>query len=373
VSVSFSHKVNQTQHMTSITAHRLHNQQIIGTGFKTPQALVAHMGAMQAQDYPMSRWAIGIRLPGSNDAQVEAALDAGELVRTHVLRPTWHLVSGQDARWMLALTEKHIRASFAARDRELGIDAKLYHQTIDLMVKALEGGQHLTRTEVMEALERGGIKTNSTLAVHFMFNAELAAVVCNGVTRGKEITYALMDEKVPPGLVLSREEALAELARRYFTSHAPATLQDFYWWSGLPMGDVRSALESIKAELRSLELEGKTYFLPLDSPDFVPQESVFFLPAFDEYCVSYKYREAVFKPIWHKEAITVNGIFKPIIVVNGQVVGTWKRTIKPKQVEIEALFFDKKDQLSTELVEREISAFGSFLGQPLVVKRVSAP
>lgn len=358
--------------MTSLTTHRLHNQQITSTGFKTPQALVAHMGAMQAQDYPMSKWAIGIRLPGSNDAQLETALDAGELVRTHVLRPTWHLVSGRDARWMLALTEKHIRAAYAARDRELGIDAKLYNRSIDLMVKALEGGQHLTRAELMETLEHGGIKTNSTLAVHFMFNAELSAVVCNGVMRGKEITYALMDEKVPPGLVFSREEALGELARRYFTSHAPATLQDFYWWSGLPMGDVRSALESIKGELRSFELEGKTYFLPLNSPDLEPKESVFFLPAFDEYCVSYKYREAVFKPIWHKEAITANGIFKPIIVVNGQVVGIWKRTIKPKQVEIEVLFFDQKDQLPIKLMEQKISAFGNFLGQTTVIKRVSA-
>ncbi|AEE52117.1 winged helix DNA-binding domain-containing protein [Haliscomenobacter hydrossis] len=348
---------------------RLHNQKIIQPDLSSPQALVAHMGAMQAQDYPMSKWAVGIRLPGRSDTRIEAALDAGEIVRTHVLRPTWHLVSGQDVRWMLALTAKSIKALSVARDRELGIDSALYTRCNDLIAKALEGGKNLTREEVMLELEKGGVPTNSSRAVHFMMNAEVDAIVCNGIMQGKKQTYALLDEKIPPGLVLTREEALATLAERYFTSHAPATVQDFQWWSGLPMSDARAGLEGIKSGLQSLVVEGKTYFFTEKSTTASPQNaSVFFLPAFDEYTVSYKYRSTVFDPTWHKEAITSNGIFKPIIVVNGLVLGIWKRTVQKNKVVIEPTFFDKKDTLPVEVMEKAVEGFGAFLGMEVSLK-----
>lgn len=355
------------------TAHiptlRLFNQKISTNHFDTPQALITHLGAVQAQDYPMSKWAFGARLPNATDAGVEAALDAGELVRTHVLRPTWHIVSGQDVRWMLALTGKHIKATAASRDRELGIDAALYLRTNDLIAKALEGGKNLTREEVMQELEKGGVATNSSRAVHFMMNAELDGIVCNGVMRGKKQTYALLDEKVKPGLVLSREEALANLAGRYFTSHAPATLHDFQWWSGLPMSDVRSGLESIKSSLESFESGGKTYFMGERSPPASPSESsVFFLPAFDEYTVSYKDRSTVSDPQWHKNAITSNGIFKPIIVRDGLVIGIWKRTVQKNKVVVEVEFFDSKDVLEQGVMEKAVAGFGRFLGLEVVVK-----
>lgn len=354
---------------THIPHLRLHNQKITQPDLNTPQALVAHMGAMQAQDYPMSKWAVGVRLPGVSDAGIEAALDAGEIVRTHVLRPTWHLVSGQDLRWMLALTGKHIKALSVARDRELGIDTALYIRCNDLISKALEGGKNLTREEVMLELEKGGVPTNSSRAVHFMMNAEVDGIVCNGIMQGKKQTYALLDEKIPPGLVLTREESLTALAERYFTSHAPATVQDFQWWSGLPMSDARTGLEHIKSSLQSVVVEGKTYFFTEKSTTTPTQNpSIFFLPAFDEYTVSYKYRSTVFEPTWHKEAITSNGIFKPIIVVNGLVQGIWKRTVQKNKVVIEPTFFDKKDTLPMELMEKAVEGFGAFLGMEVVLK-----
>jgi hypothetical protein len=309
----------------------------------------------------MSKWAVGLRLPGATDALIEAALDSGMLVRTHVLRPTWHLVSGQDVRWMLALTGKHIKATSASRDRDLGLNAALYTRANDLIVKALEGGKHLTREEVMRELESGGIHTNSSLAVHFMMNAETDALVCNGRMRGKEQTYTLLDEKVPKGPMLSREEALSTLALRYFTSHAPATLADFHWWSGLPMPDARVGLESAKKHLQSFTWEGKTYWIGEETATNIT-ESVFFLPAFDEYTVSYKDRSPVFEPRWHKEAITSNGIFKPIIVVNGQVVGTWKRTVQRNNVLLEPIFFDGAKALPLDILEKATQPFGAFLG-----------
>ncbi len=320
------------------------------------------MGAIQAQDYPMSKWAIGLRVPKSTEASIEAALDAGELVRTHVMRPTWHIVSGNDVRWMLALTGPNIKKAMTSYDRSMGIDAKMYTKTNDLIAKALEGGQNLTRKEIMEAIKIGGIETNSSRAIHFMANAEVDAICCNGVMRGKEPTYALLDEKIPKGLVLSREESLTELAKRYFTSHAPATLPDFHWWSGLSMPDARAGLESIKSALESFVFDEKTYFLPKGTLDAKVDDTVFLLPAFDEYCVSYKDRKAVFDPQWHKNAITNNGIFKPIIVVNGKVHGIWKRTIGKNKVTMDYDFFDKNGGVQQAALEARTAQFRAFLG-----------
>jgi hypothetical protein len=350
----------------SISACRLHQQQITNKTFATPQSLVGYMGAIQAQDYPMSKWAIGLRVSESTDTEIEAALDSGQLVRTHVLRPTWHIVSGQDVRWMLAISKKQIKSAMSSYDKTLGIDAATYHKTNYLIIKALED-KCLTRAEVMNEIEKGGIATNSSRAVHFMMNAEIEGIVCNGVMRGKEQTYALMDEKVPKGLVFSHEEAVSELAKRYFTSHAPATIQDFNWWSGLGMGDCRKGLESIKSQLQSFDMDGKTYFIPKDLADIPFKESIFFLPSFDEYCVSYKNRDAVFNAAWQSNAITSNGIFKPIIVVNGQVVGIWKRTHKPKTIAIETTFFDERDSVSTQEIENQIRSFGAFLQKPISI------
>ncbi len=350
--------------MSHIPFLRLKNQKITHTDLATPEALVAYLGAVQAQDYPMSKWAIGLRVKGSTDAHIESALDAGSLVRTHVLRPTWHIVSGHDVRWMLALTAKHIKAASASRDRDLGIDSALYSRCNDLIVKALEGGKHLTREAVMQELGKNGIETNPSRAVHFMMNAEVDGIVCNGKMQGSTLTYALLDEKVPKGPTYSREESISILAQRYFTSHGPAMLQDFHWWSGLPMPDARMGLESIKKQLQFFESDGKTYWFAETGPA-VADDSVFFLPAFDEYTVSYKDRAAVFDPQWHKEAITVNGIFKPIIVVNGQVKGIWKRTIQKKQVLVSPIFFNPKDKLPTEVLKHAIVPFSAFLNTHL--------
>jgi Winged helix DNA-binding domain len=346
--------------MSHIPFLRLKNHKITHNDLNTAQALVAYLGAVQAQDYPMSKWAIGLRVGGATDAQVEAALDTGALVRTHVLRPTWHIVSGHDVRWMLALTAKHIRAASAARDRDMGIDQALYTRCNDLIVKSLEGGKYLTREALMQELEKKGIETNSGRMIHFMMNAEVEGIVCNGKMQGNSQTYALMDEKVPKGPMYSREESISILALRYFTSHGPAMLQDFHWWSGLPMPDARMGMESIKKQLQSFESEGKTYWLA-EGGGVDPVDSVYFLPSFDEYTVSYKDRAAVFAPQWQKEAITINGIFKPMIVVNGRVTGIWKRTIQKNRVLVEPAFFDPQNKLSSEQMERAIAPFGAFL------------
>lgn len=357
-------------HASFIPAARLHWQRIAQPDLDTATSVATWMGALQAQDYAMCKWAIGLRAAGLTDEDVTAALDGGALVRTHVLRPTWHVVPAADVRWMLSLTGQRIKASAAVRDRDLGLDSALYRRANDLMAAALEGGNHLSREELMAALERGGIATNSSRAVHFMMNAETDGLVCNGPLRGKTHTYALLDERVPPAPAPTREEALCTLAKRYFTSHAPATLADFAWWSGLSMPDARTALESAKGSLQAFEADGRTFFAP---PDMVETgtSGVHLLAAFDEYCVSYKDRNAVFQPEWQGQAITSNGIFKPIVVVNGMVEGIWKRTVVKDQLLIEISFFRGSPACSIAELEQAAAKYGSFMGLPVCLKVVS--
>lgn len=354
----------------NLPAIRLSQQKIKRQDLSTPQEVVAYMGAMQAQDLEMSKWAVGLRLSNSTKTLIENALNDGSLVRTHILRPTWHIVSGQDVRWMMALTGKNIKTLAATYERKLGIDAALFVKANNLIIKALEGGKSLSRQELMQELEKGGIKTDSSRAVHFMMNAETDAIVCNGTPRGKEITYALLDEKVPKGLILNKEECLFTLAQRYFRSHSPATLQDFHWWSGLSMTDARAGLQSIQNELEQMEYEGKSYFIHRETEISDSEDSVFMLPAFDEYCVSYKDRSAVFDKHLQGQAITSNGIFKPIIVINGKVEGVWKRSIQKNKVLIEPTFFDASKKVDIEKLQSAAKAFGDFLKLEVEIKNL---
>lgn len=346
----------------NIAQQRLNNQRIIGTNFTKPQEVVAHLGAMQAQDYPMSKWAIGLRLPNATDESIEAAINDGSVVRTHILRPTWHLVAAQDIRWMLALTAPHIQQLMAYLYRQLELNSAILNRTESIIAKALEGNNHLTRTELMAELEKEGINTSDLRSAQLMFHVELNGLVCSGAMRGKQITYALMDERVAPTPALTRDEALAELAKRYFTSHGPATLPDFVWWSGLKVSDAKAGLEMVKSNLVSEKIGEQTYWLP-NHFHFEAQNSLHLLPAFDEFMVSYKDRTASLSADNHKAAITGNGIFKPIVVVNGKVEGIWKRTIQKDKVKIASeLFTTSFDNLQ---LDSALSHYAQFLGKKI--------
>lgn len=349
--------------LSDIAKLRLLNQQLIGTNFKTPKEIVAHLGAVQAQDYPMAKWAIGVRLPGSTNETIEQAIDNGEIIRTHIMRPTWHLVSSDDIRWMLKLTSPNINNGVAVMNRNLELNDNIFRQCNKVIEKSLAGGKHLTRQELMSEFQKAGIATNDLRSAHIMFRAEQDALVCNGSMRGKQLTYALLDERVPNGKTLEKDEALAKLAKRYFTSHAPATLKDFVWWSGLSVGNARVGLEAIKSDLICEEIEGQAYWLP-NTFSTPPEnlETVHFLPAFDEFMVSYKDRSASLNPVFAKDAITGNGIFKPIIVVNGEVIGIWKRSIKKNTVKIETQFFNSSDKFKKEIIAFTAESFGQFCG-----------
>lgn len=306
-------------------------------------------GAMQAQDYSMAKWAIGLRIPDGTEEKVEKAIADGKILRTHLMRPTWHFVAVRDIRWLIELSAPQLRSTSAATFRGFGLDAKTLNRTNTLIAKMLEGGKYLTRREIMSELKNSGIDSDNYRASYLMFSAEMEGIVCSGIKRGKEQTYALLDERVPKTAEFSHDEAIAELTKRYFTSHAPATLKDFVWWSGLPIANARKGLEINKSNLTTEEIEGQTYYLPKSfSVQKDKFDSLYLLPAFDEFMVAYKDRSASLDVHLSKEAITGNGIFKPIIITDGKVVGIWKRSFKKDSIIIEKKLFGELKEAENE-------------------------
>ncbi len=345
-----------------ILAHRLASQQIgVGERHSTPAALVAHLGAVQAQDYAGCKWALGLRLGNATEAAIEKAINEGELVRTHVLRPTWHLVAPADIRWMLALTAPRVNQANSSQYRKLGLDEATFKQSNKVIVKSLAANGFMQRAAIEQGLQAKGIATDGIRLTCMMMYAELAGHICNGPRQGKQFTYALMDERVPPAPVLKPDEALAELAKRYFTSHGPATIQDFVWWSGLTVADAKKGLEMIKVQLASEVVGGITHWFHSDiNAAMGAAQGVHLLPAFDEYTVAYKNRSTMLGKA-HKDKTPLE-ILNPVIVVDGLVAGTWRRTLKKGGVVVETMPFANFSKATTQAVAEAAQRYGEFIG-----------
>jgi len=342
---------------------RLINQQIERTAFKTVKGLVDWMGAMQAQDYGMAKWAIGARLPNATDLVVETAINNGEIIRTHILRPTWHFVSADDIYWMLALRAAPIKASLRTRHKQLGLSETIIAKSNLILGNVLRGGKSLTREELLPVLSKAGIPLDENRASHLLVRAELDGLVCSGAIKGRKLTYALLEERVPKTDIPTRDEALAKLAKKYFSSHGPATLADFAWWSGLSVADAMHALEMVKLNFNSETIEAQTYWFA-NSPSLhqTDNEAAYLLPAFDEVIISYKDRRAALPFENFSKAVSDNGIFRPMVVVNGQVTGRWKRSIKKGKVMVETELFQAPDQSTIRLIEDAAIPYGKFVG-----------
>jgi len=350
--------------LNEIALLRLVNQQIAAPEFKTAGEVVRWLGAVQAQDYKMSEWALGVRLPGSTEKTIESAINSGEIVRTHVLRPTWHLVSSADIHWMLKLSAPQIKSAARARDKELGLTESVFTRSNSIIEKALCNGNHLTREEMVKILGTAGFDNDNNRVSHLLMRAEIEGIIASGSTKAGKQTYALLADRVPKTVTLKRDEAVTELARRYFTSHGPATMQDFNWWSGLPVKECRQAIEEIKSSFVSETIGDETYWF---SPSVVVpkfyKDLVFLLPAYDEFTISYKNRTASLQFENQIKAVSNNGIFRPIIVQNGKVIGIWKRTLKHDKVFPETEFFISPDENLKKLIEREFISYANFIGK----------
>ncbi|HEX8922520.1 MAG TPA: winged helix DNA-binding domain-containing protein, partial [Pyrinomonadaceae bacterium] len=244
-----------------IAHRRLSNQQISGTLFKKPSEIVGWLGAVQAQDYLGSLWALGLRTQHAVEEEVEQAIAAGTIVRSWPLRGTLHYVAAADIRWMLKLGAPRTIARAASRYRELELDEATFAKSNRVLARALQGGKQLTRLELAAALNRAGIPTDGQRLIHLLNRSALDGLTCYAARRGKQFTFALLEEWVAEARTLERDEALAELARRYFTSRGPATLQDFVWWSGLTTADARAGLEMAKPHLTKEIIKGQTYWV----------------------------------------------------------------------------------------------------------------
>jgi hypothetical protein len=354
--------------LTDISNLRLINQQIAKPGFTTAGDIVSWMGAMQAQDYSMAKWALGIRLPGSTDELIESEIDKGKIIRTHALRPTWHFVSADDIYWMLDLTGTQIKASMKSRDKQLGLTENLVKKSNSIVEKALSGGNHLTREELVAELVRNHIDTGGNRASHLFLRAEIDGIICSGITKANKPTYTLLSEWVSGIGTLEREEALMKLARRYFTSHGPATLQDFVWWSGLSVNESKQALEMIRSDFDSETIDYKTYWFTNDfSVPRLENDLIYLLPAYDEFIISYQDRTASLPSGNHIKAVSDNGIFRPSILINGQVKGTWKRWIKKDKVILETNLFDSQDKTIKNRIEKASARFSHFLNKKVEI------
>ncbi|MDB4919791.1 winged helix DNA-binding domain-containing protein [Mucilaginibacter sp.] len=343
-----------------IAQQRLYTQHIAAQTFNTPAEIVKYMGAMQAQDYAGAKWAVGMRLQKSNDAAIDKALADGSIIRTHVLRPTWHFVGPADLRWMLNLSAHRIIALSASRERQLKLDNDIFKRSNDVLGKALAGSKQLNRLEMMDVLQQAGIDTNEQRFIHLLMRAELDQVICSGARQGKQFTYALFDDRVPKDNQRTKEEALSELVKRYFISRGPATLQDFAWWSGLTLADAKTGLEIIKSELTSTEVNGRTYWMAKDQPLINTKAPVaYLLPAFDEFAVAYSDRTAAVNSKYLVQARNV--IFDPSIVVNNQVVGTWKRVINKNSIEMILNPFGKLNKVQTKAIEMAQKRYQKFM------------
>ncbi|HEY4388264.1 MAG TPA: winged helix DNA-binding domain-containing protein [Ktedonobacteraceae bacterium] len=350
-----------------IARQRLHNQLIAQHTFDKPDNVVQWLGAIQAQDYAAAKWAVGLRLPNATDDNIEQACNDGIILRTHIMRPTWHFVTPADIRWLLALTAPRVHAMNASMYRKFELDDATFLRGHAALVKALQGGNQLTRQELALALQQTGIATDDLLRVSLIImHAELDGVVCSGARRDRQFTYALLDERAPHTRTLSRDEALAELARRYFTGHGPATLQDFVWWSGLTTTDAKAGLEMVKAQLLRDTIDGQTYWFSASAPlvGELPQ-TAYLLPNYDEYIVGYKNRDAVFDAS-HIQKLDARGnvLFNHTIIINGRIVGTWKRTIKKDTVLITPDFFTPLNEAEIHAFTASTNDYASFLALP---------
>jgi hypothetical protein len=349
---------------------RLHNQLISRRTFEKAEDVVKWLCAVQAQDYASAKWALGLRMQNATDDSIEQAFTDGAILRTHIMRPTWHFVLPADIRWMLALTAPRVNSALSYYNRTLELDDAVFKQSNEVLVKALQGGKQLTRAELVLALKQAGFTTDNLLRnTHIIMRAELDGIVCSGARRGKQFTYALLDERAPQARTLDRDEALAELARRYITSHGPATLQDFVWWSGLTAADAKTGLEMVTSQLMCEVIDDQTYWYSLSTPPVQDSsQSVYLLPNFDEYIVGYTDRSAIFDAS-HTNKLDARGnfLFNHTIVLDGRVVGTWKRTLKKDAVMLTPSLFTPLNEAETRALAESASRYGAYLGLPVKI------
>jgi hypothetical protein len=402
---------------TELLRLRVAHQQLASSRCREPAEVVAWLGAMQAQEFAMVKWAVALRAPGTTEAAIDAALNDGSILRTHVLRPTWHLVVAADIRWMLALTAPRVHAACAFGRKQFGLDAALLKKGDRTITRVLETeGREgvLARDELVAALRRAKLPVEGIPLSHLLIHAELGGLICSGPRQGKQATYALLETRVPVTAAtaatrFSRSEALGELARRYFTSRGPATARDFAWWSGLTLTEARAGIAALGSGSESgfvrEEWQGEMYVWAEGAAEFAGAsladardaakahggtqhgESVhgaqrgrrqamplrrsgravlpsFLMPDYDEYGIAYEDRGALFADPGYTGKYREGYLaYNRMVIVDGRIVGSWKRTEEKTAVDIEIVPLSALTAEAKKKIEQAAGRYAAFLGK----------
>jgi hypothetical protein len=343
---------------------RLSNTGLNSSAFKTPTEVVEHLCAVQAQDYVAAKWAIGLRLQKTTDQIVEQAFNEGKILRTHVMRPTWHFVTPQDIKWLLELTAPQVKKLLASSDKKLGITKELLNLSQKTCQEALEGNKSLTRTELAEELQRRGISAKGQLLAHILVHIELDALICSGPVKGKQLTYCLLDERAPNAEKLSREESLKKLSLKYFSGHGPAQVKDFAWWSGLSLVDAKQGLKLSQEMLEQETVDTKTYwFTQPKNHSNSKEQSAFLLSIYDEYTIGYTDRSVLSDERIVEKLIAMGNALTAVMVFEGKIVGTWsKRKIKKNLIEVRLSPFKALENNAQNAFKDAAELYGQFFG-----------
>jgi hypothetical protein len=353
--------------LQDIARQRLHSQRLSRSDCAAPADVVRWFGAVQAQDYRGSLYAIGLRMPAATEQSVEQAIADGTIIRTWPMRGTIHLVPAEDVRWMLKLLARRQTVRFGSEYRKAGLTEEDFARGRKVLTKALRGGKQLTRGELYPALDAAGIDTSvGQRGLHMLGYWSQMGLTCLGPRRAKQATFVLLEEWVPRSRVLEGEEALAELTERYFISHGPATIQDFAWWSGLSMTEVRSGLQAVRSHLTAVTHEGDTYWLAADSrPPTSRLTLAHLLPPYDEFGVAYKDRSALVDPAIAKQVLSGLGAS---LIVDGRMVGMWKRTRQKDSVSVQFDIFARIGRKERKALAKAAGRYAAFLGVPLALE-----
>lgn len=344
---------------SSIAQRRMFNQRLWGTTFRTAEEAVGWLAAMQAQEFPVAKWSVAQRTRAVTDSAVDRVFADGGILRTHILRPTWHFVLPADIRWLLALSAPRVHALNALYYRRAELDDKLLAGSEAVLARALEG-EHLTRKELAVEFERAGVKADGLRLAYILMHAELEAVVCSGAPRGKQQTYALFDERVPPAKPLHRDVALAELTARYFTSRGPATAKDFARWCSLTVGDARTGLEMVEPQLQREVVDGRTYWSAPSSTGEATSPVVDLVQGYDECIMSYSESKDVLRVGAASDDQPAR--FNHALLLDGQVVGHWRQVPKTRSVVIETSLYRPLKGREIPALDAAVKRYGAFLG-----------
>ncbi len=353
-----------------IAHRRLHAQHIAQASFEKPGDVVRWLGAVQAQDYLGSLWAVGLRMRQATESAVEQAIADRAIIRTWPMRGTLHFVAPEDVRWMLKLLTPRVIAANAQRLlRQFDLDDDALARSQDVVLSALQGGQRLARTALYKALEAAHIPTAHQRGLQIVWRLAQEGIICFGAREGRQPTFVLLDEWAPAARAMERDEARAELARRYFVSHGPATVRDFAWWSGLVAADARAGLEMAGPHLAHEVVDGRTYWLSQTAPagrDGPPR--AYLLPAYDEYAVGYADRSAALGRA-QAQGVTLGNaaVLGPTIVVDGQIVGAWKRTFDKGSAVVAPQLVVSPAEAEAQAFAAATRRYGDFLGLPVVL------